>query len=196
MGSVDVGIHQLSIEIQPDLPVLPAVEGTAGHRPVRIDRAAEGFPIHVDAVTVVALVNEIGLAEIPVNDPLPDVLAGQGKGDAAAGPATEAEAARASEAYLLAEGVLVILRVLEHDAHALPLEFLRQPLPYGLFPPVKLLDGDQSLLNQKLDKGVKEGSRLQRLGGVRAQATVGVKETRSYWLAEPKCGLPDVFLYR
>jgi len=155
VGAVDVGIHQLSIKIQPDPPVRPAVEGTAGRRPVLIDCAAHGVPIHVDAVTVVALVNEIGLAKSPVNDPLPYVLPGQGEWDPAAGPEAEVEPARAVKAHLLAEGVLVVFGILEHDAHALLLEFFHQQLPHHLFPLVKFLDGDHALFAQKLDEGVK-----------------------------------------
>jgi hypothetical protein len=125
MRPVKIGTHQLLLKIQPDPPVLPAVKGTAGRWPVLIDPAAHGFPIHVDAVTVVTLVNQIGLPKIPVNDPLPDVLPGEGEWHPAAGPAAKVEPARAIDAHLLAEGVLVILAVLEHYVHAPPLELLR-----------------------------------------------------------------------
>src|SRR5215472_8834831 len=89
IGSVDIGINNLVFKIQPDAFIVAAVVASAWHRPVLSHRAAAGAAFNVRAVAVLILSNEVGQAQLPLNEPLVDILLGQSEPEAAAGRMAE-----------------------------------------------------------------------------------------------------------
>ncbi len=189
---INIRVDFLFRKVQPDAAVLAAVEGATGNRSMLVNAAAGIAGLKVYAISVTAVLDQVRFAQAPVDDPLADVLLRKGKWNPAAGPAAKMDPARAIDADVVAEGVLVVFGILEHGTHVLFLEILRQPLSNGVFALVEFLQRDNSFLAQQFNQGLNKSRRLKGLGGVGIQPTVGVKQALGHFLAQIMKNVPVI----
>src|SRR5262249_54846026 len=112
----------------PDAPVVAAVVGPTGDRPVLVDRAAAAPALEVAAVAVRPAADQIRMGQVPPDDTLLEVLPGEGEAQPTAGRLAEVDAVLTVDPHAVLESVLVDLRLLQHYAHAVVFEPLHQPL--------------------------------------------------------------------
>lgn len=146
--------------------------------------APKGGAIQVNAVAVVTLINEVGLSQVPVEDPLPHVLFGQGKGKAATGSPTLMHPVFTIDFHVVLKSVFVVFRVLEHGPQAPIARLLCQPFSHDPLALVEFLDGNDALLAQQFDESIEKGRCLEVFGGVGVETAVGVEQAVDHFLAQ------------
>ena len=74
--TMNVRIHNLVLEVQPDAVVVAAVIAPAWHRPILSHSAAAGAMLYVSAITVLAVRDHVWISEISLNYSFVYVLLG------------------------------------------------------------------------------------------------------------------------
>jgi hypothetical protein len=172
---LNIWIDLYMVKVQPDAFVIPTIKCPTGYGAILVHGAAKSVSVKMDAVAVPALIDQIGLTQTPVDNPFPNILLGEGKGNATTGGFADLDAAVAVYFHFFLKPVLVVFGILEHDPIAAFAKLLSQPLSYLPLALVQLLDRNNPPFTQKLNKGVEERSCLQGFGGVGIQPTVGVE---------------------
>lgn len=96
------------------------------------------------AVAIPLVFDDVRLAQLPMNNALTHVLAGEGKRQAAACSFAGMNVGGAVDFCLIFEGVFVVLRILKQCTVALAAHLLGKALGYHLLACVQLFDRKQA----------------------------------------------------